>query len=145
MKITFKSNRKECHQELDEAMDRAMMTAGMMAESQAKRNLTDNNSVDTGLLRNSITFARGGKKANIDSYSATKGGKTGSYSGEAPEDKKDEYATYIGTNVEYAPFVELGTSRSDPKPYLRPAANTVAEKLKEIIQKELHKGGKGNE
>lgn len=27
----------------------------------------------------------------------------------------------IGTNVEYAPYVELGTSRMGPKPFLRPA------------------------
>ena len=33
----------------------------------------------------------------------------------------DEKAVIIGTNVEYAPYVELGTSRMKAQPYLRPA------------------------
>lgn len=33
----------------------------------------------------------------------------------------DGYIGKVGTNVEYAPFVEFGTSRSKAKPYLFPA------------------------
>lgn len=51
--------------------------------------------VDTGRLRNSITHAV----------------------------VEGEKAVYIGTNVEYAPYVELGTSRQEAQPFLRPAAN----------------------
>lgn len=55
--------------------------------------------VDTGRLRNSITH---------EQYS--------------------EDTEVIGTNVEYAPYVELGTSKMSAKPFLRPAAeNHVAE------------------
>lgn len=50
--------------------------------------------VDTGRLRNSITHAV----------------------------KMDEKAAYIGTNVEYAPYVELGTVNMSPRPFLKPAA-----------------------
>lgn len=32
-----------------------------------------------------------------------------------------DYSVTVGTNVSYAPFVELGTSRQKEKPYLRPA------------------------
>ena len=32
-----------------------------------------------------------------------------------------EKAVYIGTNVEYAPYVELGTVKMNARPYLRPA------------------------
>lgn len=140
MKITFTSHKKEIQSQLNDALDRAMMTVGMMGESEAKRNLTKNKSVDTGLLRNSITYARGGKPANISGYSADRGEGSGSYSGSAPSDSKDQCTVYIGTNVEYAPYVELGTSRSVEKPYLRPAATSVGAKMKGIIQAELQKG-----
>ena len=49
--------------------------------------------VDTGRLRNSITHAQ-----------------------------YDENTEVIGSNVSYASFVELGTSKMSAKPYLRPAA-----------------------
>ncbi len=51
--------------------------------------------VDTGRLRNSITHA-------VSSA---------------------ESVVYVGTNVEYAAYVELGTSRQKAQPYLKPAAN----------------------
>lgn len=34
----------------------------------------------------------------------------------------EEDTAYVGTNVEYAPYVELGTSKMAARPYLRPAA-----------------------
>lgn len=140
MNFKFTSHKKEVKNQLEGALDRALMTAGMMAESQAKRNLKANKSVQTGLLRNSITFARGGKSANIGTYNADVGTGSGSYSGTSSPDPKYEYSVYVGTNVEYAPFVELGTSRADPKPYLHPAANTVGKKLEGIIKSEMMKG-----
>lgn len=139
MKIDFRSNKKRVLDALEEAVDRALMICGGKAESYAKQNLTDNGSVDTGLLRNSITFARGGKGANIDSYSASKGTGSGSYSGSAPSEGRHERSVYIGTNVEYAPFVELGTSHSKAKPYLRPAAENHGDEYKKIIKNELSK------
>ena len=39
----------------------------------------------------------------------------------------------IGTNIEYGPYVELGTSRRRPKPYLRPAFEENVEAAKREI------------
>lgn len=50
-----------------------------------------------------------------------------------------ENAAYIGTNVEYAPYVELGTSRMKPQPYLKPAVENHKGVYKSIIQKHLTK------
>lgn len=50
---------------------------------------------------------------------------------------KDDDAAYIGTNVEYAPYIELGTSRRKPRPYLRPAAENHANEYKEIVKAAL--------
>ena len=35
----------------------------------------------------------------------------------------------IGTNVEYAPYVEFGTKNMDAQPYLRPAFDSTKKKL----------------
>jgi HK97 gp10 family phage protein len=68
--------------------------------------------VDTGRLRNSITNAV----------------ETG------------EQSVYIGSNVEYAAFVELGTSRMKARPYLRPAATEHTAEYKSLAEQAL-KGG----
>ena len=52
----------------------------------------------------------------------------------------DGDSVYVGTNVEYAPFVELGTSKSKPHPYLRPAAEDHMEEWQKIIKEELENG-----
>lgn len=46
-------------------------------------------------------------------------------------------AAYIGTDVEYAPYVELGTSRSWAYPYLRPAATEHTDEYRSIVQQEF--------
>lgn len=45
-----------------------------------------------------------------------------------------ENSVYIGTNVEYAPYVELGTIRQDPHPYLKPAAADHADEYRAILK-----------
>lgn len=66
--------------------------------------------VDTGRLRNSISHA-------VD---------------------EREKAVYIGTNVEYAPYVELGTSRTKAQPFLKPAATNHTEEYKALITQHLN-------
>ena len=44
-----------------------------------------------------------------------------------------EKAAYVGTNIPYAPYVELGTSKSWAYPYLRPAATEHTEEYREIV------------
>jgi HK97 gp10 family phage protein len=51
----------------------------------------------------------------------------------------DEETEIIGTNVEYAPHVELGTRRMAARPYLRPAAENHGEEYKQVILSELRK------
>lgn len=50
-------------------------------------------------------------------------------------------AVYIGTNVEYAPYVELGTSRQKAQPFLRPAASEHGAQYRQVLKKAL--GGSG--
>ena len=48
------------------------------------------------------------------------------------ETSESEHAVYIGTNVEYAPYVELGTSRMAARPFLKPAVTEHTEDFKRI-------------
>lgn len=66
--------------------------------------------VDTGRLRNSITHMR----INNDAY--------------------------IGTSIEYAPYVEYGTSRQKAQPFLRPAAEGHASEYRAILEAMLRNG-----
>lgn len=50
-------------------------------------------------------------------------------------------AVYIGTNVEYAPYVELGTSRQKAQPFLRPAASGHGAQYRQVLKKALGGGG----
>ena len=43
----------------------------------------------------------------------------------------DDYAE-VGTPVEYAPFVELGTARMSAQPYLRPALDEQASQIQRL-------------
>lgn len=99
------NNKDKIEGELDEAIDRALEAWGLQAENHAKARCP----VDTGLLRNSITHAQGGKQAAIKTYHAdsANGGKqsVGYYVGTAPN---EEHTMFVGSNVEYAPYVEYG-------------------------------------
>lgn len=68
--------------------------------------------VDTGRLRNSIT------------HIVDEGGK----------------CAIIGTNVEYAPYVEEGTSRMKGKHFLRKAATGHGDTYRAILEKHLRGG-----
>lgn len=149
----FESNGDEFLKELEQLVPVALEECGLAAEGYAKRLCP----VDTGLLRNSITHAVSGQAPAIRTYKAQYGSnrseKTGKrissssknagsvgvgfYSGSAPQDSEGEKSVYIGTNVEYAPAVELGIRRKTAKPFLKPAVADHAQAYKRLIESRL--------
>lgn len=109
MSYTTKDNTKEVLSALEKAIERGLEAIGLTAEGHAKKVITQAKAVDTGRLRNSITYAVSGKSANISSYSGDHGEEGGTYEGTAPDDKGK--AVYIGTGVEYAVGIETGSHR----------------------------------
>lgn len=87
----------------------AMAKIGAMAESDVKKYMTDNDIVDTGRLRNSITN-------QVDN---------------------DGKSVVIGTNVEYAMYVELGARGRSPRPYLRNTITNNQQKYADVLKQEL--------
>lgn len=49
----------------------------------------------------------------------------------------DENSVAIGTNVEYAPYQELGTSRMSAHPFLKPACMNHVDEYREIAKQAL--------
>ena len=49
----------------------------------------------------------------------------------------DDRSVTIGTNVEYAKYQEMGTSRMKAQPFLEPGISNNMEEFKEIIRNEL--------
>ena len=117
------------------AVDRGLEKVGIAAEAEAKKHISGQydksmKAVDTGNLRNSITH------------------------------EVREGDVYIGTNVEYAPYVEMGTgdhgtgtgkpwsyvdekgvwhrtSGMKPRPFLQPAALDHLQEYERIFRSEL--------
>lgn len=118
------------------AIRRGLEAIGLAAEGHAKRKITQAGAVDTGRLRNSITYALAGEETHVKSYKANKGGKdreTYIYDGTA-EGKKGS-GVYIGTNVEYAPDIELGTHRkAGAVHFLQDAATGHTDQYKKLME-----------
>lgn len=122
------------------AIEKVMEMIGIKAEGYAKLELTRSEAVDTGRLRNSITHST---KANTADFAykwrkSSKGRGTPAGAGMTTSHGGEEDATvYLGTNVEYAPYVEFGTSKMEARPYLKPAFNDHLSEYKNMIFNEL--------
>lgn len=126
MAMKFTSHKAEVEQHIRQSVRRALEIVGGTAEGHAKENITQNRSVISGALRNSITHQQRGEDTMV-----------------------------VGTNIEYAPYVELGHNQQPgryvpaikkrlvrsfvpAKPYLRPAVENHINEYREIIRNELN-------
>lgn len=119
---------------LKEATHNALMDVGMTASGDVAEFIQTEGIVDTGLLRNSITFALNGESAQKKSYTATTGGGNGSYTGKAPNNAN---TVYIGTNVEYAKYVQYGTSKMSKRDFMFAPLRKNLDEYRRIIKKYL--------
>lgn len=139
-------NSKEVLSALERAKRRGLEAIGLTAELHAKEKLSEEVYVDdpdrtwilTGRLRNSITYALSGESAHITTYTYSGGEQSASgvYEGMAPEDK--DVAVYIGTNVEYAAGIELGTHRKKGAVhFLQSAAADHKSEYKNLLEESI--------
>lgn len=122
VEVTVKSNLPEFKSAFAALYPIALEMIGQAAEANAVRHITDvvyngpeakSGYVRTGNLRRSISH----------SYDASSG------------------KAYIGTNVYYAPYVELGTKKMAARPYLKPAATEHGDEYRGIIKRIMEIGG----
>lgn len=128
------SNRAEHDRRLEQAVEQALRLVGGQAERFAKETISDMGAVDTGFLRNSITFALDGEPANVGEYQDDAGEQVGEYGGEAPKDRNGERSVYIGTNIYYAPYVEYGTRKMQARPFLSSSIQSHKQDFEDLFK-----------
>lgn len=136
--VQITSHARSVESATEKALQRAARMIGGTVEGHAKELCP----VDTGLLRNSITFAIGGQAPNITEYQSNQQGEetvTGKYDGTAPQDEDGQITVYVGTNVQYAPYQELGAPNINlpARPYLRPAMENFRDEIRQILEQQL--------
>ena len=100
--IKFTSNANDILRCMEKGKRNALTAIGSSAETHTKDNITADDLIDTGRLRNSISYAADGESA------------------------------YIGTNVEYAPYLELGTKKITAHHYLKRAVTEHKDEYKKL-------------
>lgn len=94
---------------LDNRLESAMQTAVSIVEADAK----DRAPYEYGTLESSIA-----SEVKADVKNAVKG--------------------YVGSNIEYAPFQEFGTSKMGAQPYLQPAIEANRSRILALFQAAVH-------
>lgn len=107
--VIFKSRKSEALQALHDSKEKALEVIGQQAQNYATLQLYPGHGVDTGRLRGSIDHAQ-----------------------------VDDDTEAIGTNVEYAPYIEFGHRTPyggfvAPIPFLKPAVANHLPEYRSIV------------
>ena len=129
----FISHKEEVLDKVRKATEDALKLVGGEAERYAKETISDMGAVDTGFLRNSITYAISGQSAAAGAYQDDAGTQHGQYAGTAPDEGGSQLSVWIGTNVYYAPYVEMGTVKMKARPFLNTAVNAHSDEYKKLF------------
>jgi len=114
MSIKFTWNGDEVKKRAEEAAKLSSFELGLIVQGQAKILAP----VDQGRLRASITTASGAGQRTKPSGKCAVGT-------DLINKPSDQFETFVGTPVEYAPYQEYGTVRTDAQPFLRPALDMI--------------------
>ena len=138
LQFTVIDNTKLVQEAEEYQIKQALIAIGARVETHAKADYVP---VDTGRLKNSITYALAGGTAHKKKYKPNPGKVKGEdrytkeYSGVVPEDKDGKVrSVYVGTNVEYAEIVENGTAGRSGVHYLRQAVTNHMEEYRALAK-----------
>ena len=135
MAVSFTDNSKKVLSEFNNAVERGLEAIGQTAEGYAK----DDCPVDTGRLRNSITY----KTTDAQGTPNASGGEHARPSDYSPHSNAEKNAVYIGTNVEYAQAVEYSDKpehETGKAHFLRDSATQHSEHYRKIMEASLKAG-----
>lgn len=113
MLVVQEDNTEYVLQALDRALAEALDELGQRVQHRAQELCP----VDTGRLRNSITYRLGGGGYAFPGMGASAGKEVS-----------------VGSEVEYAAYVELGTERTRAQPFLVPAASEYADEYRRVVE-----------
>ena len=126
--IKFTSNVNDILRRMEKGKRNALTAIGATAETHTKENITADGLVDTGRLRNSITYATG-DYLGVGTYTDNKKKK---YSDAKARNTPKDDEVAIGTNVEYAAYTELGTKHIAAHHYLKRAVTEHKDEYKKL-------------
>lgn len=126
VKVKLTSRREECIDILRYGINAALEVVGSKVAGYALLLAP----VDTGRLKNSITWATEKTEGRGYSYEDDNGKKYDDKVGVGVP----KGGVAVGTNVEYAVYQENGTSKTKAHPFLKPAVERHIEEYKEIIK-----------
>ena len=133
--ITIDDHSKEVIDAMKKQVQLGLNSIGQMAEDYAK----GDSPVDTGRMRNSITYATADYHSDGNTNKTIKGMEDAKPEDYATHATPEEKTLYLGTNVEYAEAQELtDMSHKVGKPhFLRDAISTHDEKYKSTMKAAL--------
>ena len=106
--VKITNNSGQIKDELAARIPVILEAIALEAEGNAVSEITSLGAVDTGRLRDSISHAT------------------------------DDDSAYVGTNVEYGPYVEFGTTRyKTPRPFLKNSIANYTDDYKRILEEGL--------
>lgn len=134
MSVKYTSYEKQAMSTIDKSLLAGLSAVGAFVEGNAAMLITENQNVDTGRLRGSITYSIDGKTSRVNSFNKKD---KAAQSDAVP--RQDSIATVsIGSNVEYAEFIEYAI-RGKAKPFLRPAVDNNRAVIGQILTNEVRK------
>ena len=127
----LKRNFKKLELEFGKEIKSALIAGGLLVETQAKNNIQD---LNPG--RNVTRYREGGsKKTHVaagagESPNTDTGALVRSITTEVKED-----SVYVGTSLQYAPWLEFGTINMRPRPFLNKALLKEQGQINKLIIK----------
>ncbi len=127
MKITLENNSVSVLSTLTEAKEKILYAIGLEWLKICTVLVTENKIVDTGRLRASLSFITQKNKGQNTSTTVTQ--VSDQLTGSA---EKDELI--VGTNVEYASYIENGTYKMSSRPFLNNSVMYYADDYKNLAE-----------
>ena len=126
--VKFTDHSKEVLSAFAKAKKNALTAIGITAERHAKKDPAM--PVDTGRARNSITYATKENEGSSFSYRDDNGNTFSDQRGTGA----DSSSVYIGSNVEYFPYIELGSRTISARHVLQSAASNHSDEYKKLAK-----------
>ena len=120
-KTGFEDNTNKVKKEIEDSVAIGLTECAIQLEGE----IAIRTPVDTGHLRASISYIAPRRRSPDEEGSGRLQGDT------------DSKTAYVGTNVEYAPYVEYGTKRMKAQPYMRTGLDAARPALKEIFRRRM--------
>lgn len=131
MKITvdMEDNSKAVLAELEKKMPELLSAMGTELHKSIYNFMTEDKIVDTGRLRGSISFST--PYGNYNQPTAV------NTPNDFVKDAKEKNTVVYGSNVEYASYVETGTTRQRARGYLKTGTYRAVPVIKSVVEKIL--------